>query len=301
LEKVADYPLYTMIYKGEYASPLDLPSIERVQRQENLVNTQALSQPWACSLFAALGDPQLPLFGRNFDWDFSPAVLLFTDPPHGYASLSMVDIEFLGFDLMQVGNLLDLPIEERLPLLSAPSWPFDGMNENGLAIGMAAVPSGFVPDDPQKQTIGSIEVIRQVLDNAADIDQAIEIISSFNIDFTGGPGLHYLIADSSGKSVLVEFYDGQVRFIPADQPWLQATNFLVSSVDNPQGQCGRYKTMANALEQSAGRLSPENALHLLDSVSQISTQWSVLYHLNTGEVEVIMGNDFDSSYQFRLK
>ena len=35
-------------------------------------------------------------YGRNFDWEFSPALLLFTDPPDGYASVSMVDLTFLG-------------------------------------------------------------------------------------------------------------------------------------------------------------------------------------------------------------
>ena len=35
------------------------------------------------------------VYGRNFDWQYSPALLLFTNPPDGYASVSMVDIEYL--------------------------------------------------------------------------------------------------------------------------------------------------------------------------------------------------------------
>ena len=44
--------------------------------------------------------PDDRLFGRNFDWRYSPALLLFTDRPAagGYASVSMVDIAYLGFD-----------------------------------------------------------------------------------------------------------------------------------------------------------------------------------------------------------
>jgi hypothetical protein len=41
--------------------------------------------------FAAIGDEEQNLYGRNFDWQFSPAVLLFTDPPDGtprYRSIS---------------------------------------------------------------------------------------------------------------------------------------------------------------------------------------------------------------------
>ena len=54
---------------------------------------------WTCSLFAALGDDQEFKFGRNFDWEYSPGLLLFTNPLDGYASVSMVDIAYLGFEV----------------------------------------------------------------------------------------------------------------------------------------------------------------------------------------------------------
>jgi len=56
----------------------------------------ASSRPaWGCSLFAAFGDGKEMFYGRNFDWRYSPALLLFTDPPEGYASVSMVDLDYL--------------------------------------------------------------------------------------------------------------------------------------------------------------------------------------------------------------
>ena len=64
------------------------------------------------------------LYGRNFDWQYSPALLLFTDPPDGYASVSMVDIAYLGFDGKKAGTVTDLSLTERARLLFAPSWPF---------------------------------------------------------------------------------------------------------------------------------------------------------------------------------
>ena len=98
----------------------------------------------ACSLFAAFGEAGDTLFGRNFDWEFSPALLLFTDPPDGYASVSMVDLTFLEISPAAARTLTDLSPAERTALLAAPSMPFDGMNEYGLTIAMAAV-----PDEPQ--------------------------------------------------------------------------------------------------------------------------------------------------------
>ena len=94
-------------------------------------------------MFASLGDSENRLYGRNLQADPGPGLLLFTDPPDGYASVSMVDIEYLGFSSSDVSHLADLPLEERQALLNAPRIPFDGMNEHGLAIGMAALITGM--------------------------------------------------------------------------------------------------------------------------------------------------------------
>ena len=75
----------------------------------------------------------------------------------------MVDIAYLGFGDGAV-DLTTLPLTERRALLDAPGWPFDGMNEAGVAIGMAAVPSADERRDPGKPTIDSLAVMREVLD-----------------------------------------------------------------------------------------------------------------------------------------
>ena len=132
-------------------------------------------QPWACTLFAALADPEARLFGRNFDWSFSPTVLLFSDPADGYASAAMVNISYLGFAGALSENLTAKPIDELVGLLDAHHIPFDGLNEAGLTIGMAAVSPGDMEFDPSKQSVGSLGIIRVVLDKAATVDEAIEL------------------------------------------------------------------------------------------------------------------------------
>jgi hypothetical protein len=285
LEKVDDYPLYTMRYTGGYD---ELPP-----PPEGAAGL-ASSPAWACSLFAALGDPQGMLYGRNFDWDYSPALLLFTAPPDGYASVSMVDIAYLGFAGAQGRELLDLPQAERVPLLYAPFLPFDGMNEAGLAVGMAAVPGSAMPDDPNRETLDSVAVIREVLDHAASVDEAVAILASYNVDWGSGPPLHYLIADRSGRAVLVEFYEGQMVTFPNESPWHLATNFSRAAADGSlQGQCGRYDRIAARLAEAQGRLTAAQAMALLDDVSQKGTQWSVVYGLNSGQVLVSVGRRYD--------
>jgi hypothetical protein len=160
LEIVNDYPFYVMHYVGDYPNP---------QTGSRLpANTD-----FSCSLFAALGKVGNKFYGRNFDWDFSPSMLIFTDPSDGYASVSMVNLTFLGISPALSTKLVDLPLAERADLLAAPTLPFDGMNEYGLTVAMAAVPEEFADDasyDSSRPTIGSIGIIRQVLDHARDVD-----------------------------------------------------------------------------------------------------------------------------------
>jgi penicillin V acylase-like amidase (Ntn superfamily) len=212
----------------------------------------------------------------------------------------MVDIAYLGFDVKEIGRLSELAPAELAPLLDAPNWPFDGMNERGLAIGMAAVPSGQMMSDPKKPTIGSLQVMRQVLDQAGDIEEALTILENYNIEFGGGPSLHYLIADSTGEAVLVEYFQGEMYIIPNDNPWHQATNFLLSAYDDPQKQCTRYDKISDIMRDTGGDITAQNAAKLLSSVAQNNTQWSVLYHMQSGVIEVILGRQFDRVHKFQL-
>jgi len=123
----------------------------------------------------------------------------------------MVDIAYLGFGGTRATTLTGLPLAERQSLLDALLWPFDGMNEHGLVVGMAAVPPGQMHPDPDKETIGSLGVIRKMLDHARDVDEAVAILQNYNVDVESGPPLHYLIADPSGCSALVEFYEGEMN------------------------------------------------------------------------------------------
>ena len=256
---------------------------------------------WGCSLFAALGDPENMLFGRNFDWQYSPALLLFYDPPDGYSSVSMVDITYLGFSGKE--NLLELSLEERADLIEAVEIPFDGMNEYGVAVGMAALESDGQRIDPSKPSINSLMVIREILDHSRTVDEAIAIIEKYNVIWGNGPPLHYLVADRSGNSVLVEFYQGEIQIIRSSQPWHIMTNFnLTPAAGQPKGKCRRYDRISQVLAGSQGQISNREAINLLKDVSQPNTQWSVIYGITNNEIRISMGKDYNKDPMvFQLK
>jgi hypothetical protein len=303
LEQVDDYPLYTMVYHGEYAEATSVAelveqSVDPTWPKPSVVPSAG---DWACSLFAALGDGDGMLYGRNFDWEYSPALLLFTDPPDGYASASMVDIAYLGFGGAEAQGLTDLPLAEREGMLRAPFLPFDGFNEQGLALGMAAVPPGNVHPDPDKETLGSLMVMREILDHAGNVDEAAAILQNHNIDMGGGPPLHYLVADASGRAALVEFYQGEVVVIVNRDPWHLATNFLCAAAGvSVEGMCGRYDKISERLGEAQGRLSVQDGLALLAEVSQDGTQWSVIYGMSIADVTIAMGRQYEVVHTFHL-
>jgi hypothetical protein len=54
---------------------------------------------------------------------------------------------------------------------------------------------------------------------------------------------------------------------------------------------------------SGGKITVPNAIQLLENVSQAGdypTQWSVIYGISTGEIEVVMGREYGQRHTFQF-
>jgi penicillin V acylase-like amidase (Ntn superfamily) len=254
--------------------------------------------PDACSSFAAYGDANNAVFGRNFDWVHRSSLLLFTDPPGGYASVSMVDLYYFGLEGMQ-----EIPWKKRFNLLGTPYAIMDGMNEWGVAVGQNAVSKKKLPYDPNRPTLISNQLMRAVLDHARDVNEALELIQQYNPYF---PVVycHLHIADASGDSAIVEYVDGKMVIVRNDKSWHVSTNFLLSETTQVPQTMGywRYNKANDQLAKTKGRLSQDEAMKLLQGVSQEnSTTWSIVYNLSTGTIQVAMGRDYEQIHTFSLR
>ena len=257
LEQVSDYPLYLMRYQGDYGFDEFLqsgvqPLGMRPAASPGLESLPASQPAWACTGFAALNPSGEIVVGRNFDWLEHPAMLLFTDPADGYAAVSMVDLHYLGVQ----GEIDET---ERQNLLRAPYLPFDGMNDRGLAVTMMAVPEADSGFDPQRVTLSGLNLIRLLLDQAASVGEALELMGAYNIDFGGGPLLHYFVADSAGSSAVVEYVDGEMKAIQNQAGWQVATNFLLFRGSSPRVRnraAGAITRLTPALEGTGGAAQP---------------------------------------------
>jgi len=290
LQRIAPYPIYVMHWTG--------PTSTIAATAMRVATVSAVSN-WACSLFAALGDPDNAVFGRNFDWENSPMLLLYTNPEDGYASVTSVDLAYLIEDASLWPQLETLPIDDLLPLAGALSLPFNGMNEHGVAVAMASVPSGQYPVDPELEDVGHLELMRRILEGARTTDEAVAMIEDMSIHNQGGPPLHYLIADRE-TAVVLEFVDGHRIVHRTAEPWHRATNFTLALVDTWDGVCWRFDTLTQRLSSSAGVLTPDDAMRLLQDVSNEGTQWSIVYDLSRSEMHIAAARAYEATYTFSL-
>ena len=147
-----------------------------------------------------------------------------------------------------------------------------------------------------------------MLDKAATIEEAIELLKQYNIYFSGGIECHYLIADASGHSVIVEYVDQELCVVETEAEYQIASNFIAyDGLNIGEGftEFERYDEVKNAIETNGGMLEVSQAVQLLAHVGVFDgdadkLQWSVLYNLTTGNGEIFANRKTNHLIEFHL-
>ena len=328
IRKVNDYPMYTMDYDGDYGidefleqggASNDAELIEFVVQHlmKGLPITIELPD-LACSTFNATTPEGEAIFGRNFDLSYSPSMLVRTDPDDGYASISMVNLGFLGYG---EDKLPDSPTSS-ITALAAPYAPLDGVNEAGLAVGVLLIDTDPTNQQTDRVDITTTTAIRLMLDKCATVDEAIELLDRYDMHSSANSCYHFQIADASGTSVVVEYIDDEISVLEADdvttagapaegQTYMAATNFLLTpgEYDFGGGQ-DRYAIVMEGLTAADGVLTEEDAMDLLAACAQephlnsrgeeSATQWSVVYNLDEPGATIAVGMDYEDVFEVSL-
>ena len=314
LKKVDNYGIYQMTYYGDYGfdeflkvgaeSDADIEAFVTRRLLKGLPIDLGVTGD-GCTAFVVKNENDEILFGRNFDFTYSPSLQLYTTPDNGYASVSTVNLAFLGYS---EDNLPDGGFFESFLTLAAPFLPFDGMNEKGLAITSLAVPEAEAPYYSDKVTLNTTTAMRLVLDNAATVEEAVDLLRQYNIYFSNGIACHYLIADASGHSAIVEYINQELCIVETDEEYQIASNFIAyDGLNIGEGftEFERYDKVQNAIEVNGGTLEAEDAIQLLVDVGIFDgdidkLQWSVLYNLTTGDGEIFANRKMDNIIEFHL-
>ena len=301
-----------------------------------------------CASFTAQTEDGDQLFARNYDFAKTNTCLVFTDPGDGrHASISTVDLQFLGIDTdADVEGLMD-----RITCLAAPYAPLDGMNDAGVSCGIYMSYQGGGVDeegdevviptnqDTDKPDLTSTTMLRLVLDYAGSVDEAVELISGYDLHDSANTSYHYMIADSTGKSAILEWVDGTDQTdndgssrqlvvtyndsdanigpeeAAADYQWI--TNFIIQpgyyADDSEKAGLDRYDHIYGCLRATDGVVADEDAA--MDILAQVGrrtwnnddgngcTVHSVIYNLTDKTVLWVPNEHYDEEdaiYEFAL-
>jgi hypothetical protein len=233
-------------------------------------------------------------FGRNFDFLHDACLILKVHKEDKVTSVAVLDLRFLNLNR---GDLETTSLIRRIPLLFAPYYLQDGMNQHGVAVADMSVHGVKPPHDPTKPNIIHSLAMRLILDYAQTSDEAIELLRQYNVYFVAVT-CHLLVADASGKSVVVEFIDGEMKTTPANENWQVCTNHEICGKSEAENDaaCERYRKASNTLAAMGSTVSTSDVMNVMESVKQPSTMWTSVYNLSTGDFSIAYRRQYDNPF-----
>lgn len=257
------------------------------------------SMPFGCSTISVKDEKGNTLFGRNFDWNTCNAMIVQSTPENGYASISTVNTDFINMSGMPMSSLPD-----QMQAVICLYAPLDGMNEKGLAVSVNMIQdSATISQNTDKPDITTTTAIRLLLDKTATVEEAIELLKQYDMHASMGYMMHLVLADANGRSVVVEYINNEMVVTETQI----VTNFyLAEGEKNGIGTAQsheRYEILTKALEYHE-TMNMEDVRDALESVSKKnfgeyeSTEWSIVFNQNTGEVHYYHRENYEERYKF---
>lgn len=258
--------------------------------------------PFGCSTLSAVGQEGGYLFGRNFDWENCNAMIVSAKPENGYASVSTVNTDFI-----QAGGLDTSKLPDQIQAIVGLYAPLDGMNEKGLAVSVNMIQdSDTISQDTGKPDITTTTAVRLLLDQAATVQEAIELLNQYDLHASMGMMVHFAIADVEGNSVTVEYVENEMSVVETSV----VTNFYLTEGEKygigTEQSHKRYDTLLDTLQEKT-IMTETDVRDALDSVSKHnfgefeSTEWSIVMNQQTKELLYFHRENYEHGYQITVE
>lgn len=316
-----DDNIWTLVYKGSYG--LDemlekgIAGMGGIIRfaQKYIHSKQVLLNPFAgkfgCSSFNTRTPENDVIFGRNFDYKDSLCFVVWTAPENGYKSMTVTLGTFLLY-----GKKWQNPKNMKYPLrvMGAPYCCMDGVNEKGLAAAILEIKTKPTKQKTGKKPITTPVALRAVLDKCKNVEEAIEMMSRFDMRDLIFANYHYHFADADGNSAIIEYVNHEMKVIRQkyDGENLKLTNYFLSEGGDNRKEMGRdrYQKIDNKLCECDHKITEEDAMKLLESCTlyyhhkwmphMVITVWSSVYNCTQRTMTMCAGMDYSKRYQFSL-
>jgi len=265
-----------------------------------------------CSMFEHRTGRDSGLVGRNFDNRDTQVMVGWFYPTEGYSSVALVPLADLGFTPDEPFD----PASERhrKSLLYAPVMSIEGMNEMGVTVTLASLERRPVTQDPTRPSRFLIHLVREILDHAGSVHEAVSIAERYNV-FDNGREIishHIFLADAHSGSAVLEWRDGVMHLVKDSGDWQVVTNsdmFEVPLADRRRS-CDRYNSLARSMTRQEGTMTWEQAMDALAAAKQknrtyqldgeklkVSTQWSAVFDTGKREIHLVLAGDYRKVYR----
>ncbi len=328
-----DFYLDDFVEQGGVKSDAELITFITDHITKGLIDIDMGSPEIACASFTARNEEGDALFGRNYDFAKTNTCIVFTEANEGrHATISTADLQFLGMDVdKNVEGLMN-----KIICLAAPYVPLDGINDAGVSCGIYMSYQGgektvATDQNTDRPDFTSTTLLRLILDYAGSVEEAVEIASAYDLHDSAGTSYHYMVADASGKSAILEWVagtdatdnDGNVRELKvtyddadshigameASTDYQVVTNFIIQPgyyEDSPESEkkgYDRYEKIYEELNRTKGVVKDEQAaMEILGLVGRRTwknddgngcTVHSVVYNLTDRTMMWVPNENYD--------
>ena len=314
-EKMDD-GLYYMEYKGddgfdelmtrggfEGADQMVSYIIEYLSRGHYKPEVQTQKTAFGCSALTVKTPDGGVMMGRNFDFPSAIGVVLHTIPDRGYETITTFNVEFYGFG----ENYKPAGFMNQYLALTGLFVALDGINEKGFAIAdLMAGDSIQTHQRTRKTDLTTTAAISYLLKNAANVDEALDLLRGIDMHSDIGSAHHYAMADASGKHVVVEYVNNEM--VVVESPAV-ANHYLCDAKLNVGLAEGddRYARLCERYEQTGGVMNEKQLTETIETVSQpekegfLGTAWTMVMDLKHPSVTYYSRRHFDKPLHFELK
>ncbi len=328
-----DFYLDEFVKQGGVKSDSELIEFITSNITKGLIDMGISDPEIACSSFTAKTKDGDVVFGRNYDFSKTNTCIVFTEKNEGrHSTISTVDLQFLGIDVNKnIEGLMD-----KITCLAAAYAPLDGINDAGVSCGIYMTYQGgeetvATDQNTDKPDFTSTTLLRLILDYADNVEEAVEIASAYDLHDSAKTSYHYMVADASGKSAVLEWVNGtdatdndgskrelkvtyndndaHIGDMEAGTDYQVITNFVIqpgyydgSPVEDKKGY-DRYERIYEELNKTNGIVEDEKAaMDILSIVGRRSwknddgngcTVHSVVYNLTDKTMMWIPNENYD--------
>ena len=295
-----DYGIDDLMEEGGAASPDDLVRFVTKFLSHGLFNpeTMRVNQNFGCSSICAPCTNGANCAGRNFDWpgETGDMVIIHSHPKAGYSSIATFFIPFLGFgDGWKPDN-----IQNKFMLLASLYGALDGMNEKGLYVAdLVAGDQEETHQDTGKPNVTTSLAIRLLLNKAANVEEALQLLGQYDHHSDAGFAHHLAISDTEGRNVVVEWVDNKMLVTESaicTNHYLAPSRKQGSSIYHEDSH-RRFDILQSRLD-SLPTMELEQISNSIASVaSKEFTRWTIVFDRNTMSATYYQRADFDHPYE----